>query len=666
MTSQMKVFQLILIILLCGLATMNVSAKEGKIKYSKNIEFKGTVYKKIPDGNGSLVVFSRVDKKAPVLTVTGIFHKGPTADDNIVISDAQLIENSGLKIEGSILNVEIVKDKESERISLQLPECKIIENDVVIENRGPLSISLEWKKQGGKEWIFHIDSSFTGIITSNFVPVPQIMSRLSGLNEIISREVVDYVIENGSNSSYQPHSVIIKNVKEILFKSGLVVSIGNPTIYTFPNGDYLHSDSKGQCLELRAMLVDGVVTYKDKHLFIEFKNGERFEARDQPYFYFSPNRINTFQPFKDLKLSGKYTRADNSVDIYLDSKVVERKIPGGTISFGNNSKFCINFDNGNVFIGSGKNFIKNHENFINFTSIDDVVLNNGNLFKTPEIFDVYSNGVVVGGCWPLSDGGLVEYAENVPVKVKYPDGSTASGEFANNPQYNVNSSSANYKLRNGTKGEVNGSTLNIANGEVVPSNLTQIRLIAQEKGLSTAVDNRPLYYSYGSNDEDIITFDFFPEFKQLNDGYYYVPVNKEFGLSYPKSLIRKRVSGEIYVYTVRTNAITRRLHYSDMQFVWVYQPHGAKFGNEYGITKALYLINRETDEVVDDLTQTIKSGNNRQFESVDKPRYKYHERGRVEECPVCKGSGQMKYWGPPWHTTCSECGGKGWYIEHYW
>ena len=41
---------------------------------------------------------------------------------------------------------------------------------------------------------------------------------------------------------------------------------------------------------------------------------------------------------------------------------------------------------------------------------------------------------------------------------------------------------------------------------------------------------------------------------------------------------------------------------------------------------------------------------------------RYHERGRVENCGVCLGTGMG--WGSA--AYCPFCGGKGWYIEHYW
>lgn len=48
------------------------------------------------------------------------------------------------------------------------------------------------------------------------------------------------------------------------------------------------------------------------------------------------------------------------------------------------------------------------------------------------------------------------------------------------------------------------------------------------------------------------------------------------------------------------------------------------------------------------------------------PKQTYHARGRMETCPLCLGSGDIKSWRDGSYNRCTTCGGKGWVIEHYW
>ena len=139
---------------------------------------------------------------------------------------------------------------------------------------------------------------------------------------------------------------------------------------------------------------------------------------------------------------------------------VEYIYPDGIITM--SPECVIKLNDGIVFTGS----IQNSDDIFSYKLASDAIINSGKLSRSPNVWDIYENGVITGGQWPLSDGGYVEYANNEPVNVKYPDGSIVeNGIFGKDQSYNPAMKSTDYKIMGGTKIMTNGIKIKYINGE---------------------------------------------------------------------------------------------------------------------------------------------------------------------------------------------------------
>lgn len=149
--------------------------------------------------------------------------------------------------------------------------------------------------------------------------------------------------------------------------------------------------------------------------------------------------------------------------------------------------------------------------------------------------------------------------------------------------------------------------------------------------------------------------------KSLGDGFYYVPVSDNLYLSYSnENSTLKNNAVELsagYFYNMPWNILETHI------MVFSYIPVENINGIEYGRTVGFYIVNPKYGEIVADFTYYATQQSNRKTPYIPpKPKKKtYHERGRVEDCGICLGTGMGWQGG-----YCPFCGGKGWYIEHEW
>lgn len=155
---------------------------------------------------------------------------------------------------------------------------------------------------------------------------------------------------------------------------------------------------------------------------------------------------------------------------------------------------------------------------------------------------------------------------------------------------------------------------------------------------------------------------------------FYVEIDDHLCLSYPKSRVSLH-HGKNYFgqpRSVPTMEIVglpidtyKRIEDCDCELVWVFKIE--KFGNHelFGNTTRLYIIERSSQNILANISESLDSDNTtykKETQEVYKEKKKvYHERGRVENCGVCFGTGKGWQGG-----YCPFCGGKGWYIEHEW
>ncbi len=149
--------------------------------------------------------------------------------------------------------------------------------------------------------------------------------------------------------------------------------------------------------------------------------------------------------------------------------------------------------------------------------------------------------------------------------------------------------------------------------------------------------------------------------RTLEDGLYYLPVSDYLYLSYSNenALIKGdkvRLSFG-YLYGQPRDVLDTHI------LVFSYIPVKNANGIEYGRTTGCYLVNPKYGEIVLDFTDRATEKSNRTTPYIPpKPQKKiYHEHGRIEDCGICLGTGMGWQGG-----FCPFCGGKGWYIEHYW
>lgn len=145
-------------------------------------------------------------------------------------------------------------------------------------------------------------------------------------------------------------------------------------------------------------------------------------------------------------------------------------------------------------------------------------------------------------------------------------------------------------------------------------------------------------------------------------------------LTYPKSLISLEIGNnyldeKLYIQRMRTSAVPNEVavnfeNKTDCRLLFTFKFEKIKDRRIYGRTTKITLVNKKTGETCD-LTESLNSGNGR-FQNVkvhkdNTPKKVYHSKGKMEDCGLCLGTGKGWQGG-----TCIQCGGKGWYIEHYW
>lgn len=168
------------------------------------------------------------------------------------------------------------------------------------------------------------------------------------------------------------------------------------------------------------------------------------------------------------------------------------------------------------------------------------------------------------------------------------------------------------------------------------------------------------------------------ENKKINEGCsdFHFLFYQHLCLTYPRSLV-SMTSGNnwlndmLYVQNAQTGKVSEadalkvENNFDKCEMVWVFKFEKVKDSYIYGKTTRIYIANKETGEIYCDLSDALgaSQGNFKSTKVIkdNSPKKVYHSRGKQENCGLCLGTGQG--WGTP---TCPNCGGKGWYIEHYW
>lgn len=168
------------------------------------------------------------------------------------------------------------------------------------------------------------------------------------------------------------------------------------------------------------------------------------------------------------------------------------------------------------------------------------------------------------------------------------------------------------------------------------------------------------------------------ENKKINEGCsdFHFLFYQHLCLTYPRSLVsmtsgKNWLNDMLYVQNAQTGKVSEadalkvENNFDKCEMVWVFKFEKVKDSYIYGKTTRIYIANKETGEIYCDLSDALgaSQGNFKSTKVIkdNSPKKVYHSRGKQENCGLCLGTG--KGWGTP---TCPNCGGKGWYIEHYW
>lgn len=683
----MNQVKVITLLILCCMFSETSIAKDVKIKYTSTMEYIGEGKKKTPMGMGKFSIYSKENKKEAILTLSGIFECREGQNSEFTIKDSELSFLSGLSLKSPFLSISISKEKDNELVKCQLPECQIIDNTYKIECPN-VEFSVQWNKAKGREYSISITTSGVGTMFSNFIVSPdvQALCKLGKLDLTPVKEIVYFDLINNSYPPYYPNEIKLKDKNELTLDSGLnIVTKENEIIYSFPNNNtvsyLIKGDNDISCSKAEMSFPEGHLSYDGRKVVVTYTNGNQLEGRNLKDIEISPEYLLQMQSLNDIRLkNGVYTnKKDGYADTYNNGSIVERILSDGSISLGKSGLWNITYNEGPIFTGSDNNFIKNYDKVQDFSSVHDALINNGKLSKNSDEWDIYENGVIIGGRWLLADGGYIEYERNIPIKLTYPNGSyTSNAQFEKQLSYSPKLKSSDFIIKEGKVNFLNGRSLSFSNGRAMPRNYEDIQFIANSKGLSSTKiilhhEKCNLSFVEGDDDNNIIKINSRDNVKQLNTTDFYINVTPDYRFSWPKSFIIKGYTniGDHPVVEAYSNKLNDVYYFTDEPdwpgdvrhyLVWVYKPVAEKDGITYGQTKSVYVMGKD-DSVEYDLSETFIKGNNRSFKEVRPApkKKKYHAKGRIEDCGICLGTGMGWQGG-----ICPFCGGRGWYVEHEW
>lgn len=605
----MRYLRYTLIILLAFTISLGVEAK--KVKLSKNIVYEGTVLNGAPNGQGRLTIHSCLDKNLTLLTLDGVFY-------NTEVKNASLMINGGMKITAPSIYLYkmAAPSKKTDGIDFQINSKWSIENtkSVKVENATPAYIRCRCDMKTDKKWHFvafdeteQLSILNNGVILSNFINYD---TPLSAIGEDVSNIKKQDVC-------YRLFVVPSRNADEAL-------------------GIELLSAQK---------------TY--------LSNGVEIEHRDNSFYCKYPNA--------------------NFVVLNKDGSINNYKIAleGGRIeSFPSNT--TITYDDGKVFTSSDNNPIQTSKNIASCKNVSEITTLNGDMTYPDGIVDIYSGGKIIGHKYPLKDSGVYISRNDEKNGLNYPDGSkfvaTTENGLLSKKKYSSENNTTDYTLVTGVFTNSVGHETKYKNGEVETKDLTDLRQMAVGKGIVEL--SIPSWQGRGlgcNPDDDFFCMPFLSgeEPRQIDKKHYYIEVKDNLCLSIPKSFVMKSGNEVTEIRTLDYETYSEGYGSlgGDYMLVWVYEPTVKMKNIQYGITKGIWVVNKESEEIAYDLREILKSGNNNRYNYVWKNvvnKRKYHARGKIESCYMCGGDGDMSDWRAGHYIRCTTCGGKGWVVEHYW
>lgn len=455
--------------------------------------------------------------------------------------------------------------------------------------------------------------------------------------------------------------------------------IDNSYVHGALSSNFLQNDQVIRIIDLSGLSQDDIASQSIGF----FLKAEKLENLDDKVFIdgISTNDLYFNNGLKVIILNdycrftypnGNYIKIDNS-NMLLDYRIT---CSDGVAEL-TNSETTIKYQDGDFFKSNNKKALDLAKTFLGACmNVKDLRILNGELQANNGIVSYYEDGNIVSTKYPLSGGGYYMHTVDNCDKLFFSNGDVFSasvpGGLRIDKGYSEKSSLRDFTLLNGTLKDPSGNETKYQNGYISIETVNDLRR-SLSGDLSVSVirtaDNHPLSRLECTFDCDFVFHgrDFA---KQLSDGLFYILVEDNLCLSYPKSYITN--SGTyMTMLTCKSDEVEKRKLYKESYFydnydlVWVYRPTVNKDHVQYGKTENLYLSERKSGKIVCDLSETINKGKNNSFRKIHTNGI-YHEKGRLENCFECSGKGYVIGWRDHDTHTCHRCGGKGMYIEHYW
>lgn len=686
--------------LLAFIVSLGVEAK--KVKLSKNIVYEGAVQNGEPNGRGCLKVYSCLDKNLTLLTLDGVF-------DNTEVRNASLMINGGMKITAPSIYFykKATPSKKEDAIDFQISSKWSIENtkSVKVENETSAYIRCRCDMKSDKRWHFvSFDESKelsilnNGVILSNFINYDAPLSIIGETASNIKKQDVRYkLFVTFSENEEEALDFAVWYVQKTYLSSGIMIEHSDNSFYCkYPNGNFVVLNKDGSINNYKIALEGGRIESFTSNTTITYDDGKTFTSSNA-HAIETTNNILLCKSISDIKIkNGTLSYKDRSSEIYENGVVAASKVAlqdGGFYTTRKNGCNELTYPDGSVFKANTPNGLVSH--------------------KSDSVANTSADYTLLSGTLTNSEGSEIEYKDGIPHYKYIYDLPQASNLFKTNDRGLVGSWDMNINGEN----KMGRRIMGLYNNDVVDYlEIADVKTVLQKRAFVQRADYATEYLPIlqearkhlmndefmawiplGYNDVDDFEYDINTgrfnfeisdtENKKINTNCkdFHFMLNDFLCLSYPRSLISMTKDGRYYIQNAQTckvsetDALKFDNNKNDCALVWTFKVEKiVEMSHDgfssvpvlYGKTTHLYLANKKTNEIYCDLSESLRASQNG-FKSSkvikdNSPKQTYHARGRMETCPLCLGSGDIKSWRDGSYNRCTTCGGKGWIIEHYW
>ena len=681
-----------------------IGTEAKKVKLAKNIIYSGVVVEGSPNGEGVLTVHSLKNKGNNLITVTGFF-------DYNVVHNATL-QIGELTISASSLTYKFSGNTKSADIIITTTKCKI-QNLIEYSNYMIIACRCDFKE---KRAVFfegnNSSASYEGTIHSDFQKkgLPSVVNTIN-LFDVVKQDISFKLRAVNNDDAEEGLQVAVLGVKKLYFSSGMEVTCGSDCYFTcfsdcyfkYPNGDFIKTSEYGGLIACNYNLNGGNIQQYGSNIVIKYKNGDTFRAGNSSGIKISKDYLGHCSDINEITLvEGELTHTNRVAEKYENGQVISTLYPlkdGGCYVVRKDMCKEIIYPDGYRFTTSTPDGIVCKKEYSPENSCSDYVPVSGYMADNTGYKTEFVNGTIVAK--HIKDLHLMARKNNKRLfacddeayslnHCAY-DGSTKKSK-RKSLECLLKNDVVGYFDTEGVKTDLEKKVLS-QQTEYISEHLPRMQKERELLFNDLFIVSTPLYH-YDKFKFDVKTNRYCFETrsferKTIYYGFRDFHFHIENGynsdglcLSYPRSLIsmEETIDGDDVSYKLRIQTCTVKdkdalkveKNLNDCKLVWMFQIEDVKGDRIYGKTTNLYLVNEKTKEIYCDLSESL-SASHSSFKSKKvtvapkEPKKIYHSRGRTENCPYCFGTGQgVKYMGESFHRPCAFCGGKGWYIEHYW